>query len=145
MAYEPTEWKTGDIVTSVRMNKIEAGIQNARMVIITLTKSADYEESYKMDADVSLTNREVADLLLDGTMVVVRYDLIVNTAVSTTPPNISPHFFYPAAVYHVNKTTTGNQSAASIRFASILPTGMTLSGDTFELTSEGWTHQPEPQ
>lgn len=27
MAYEPTDWYTGDIVTASRMNKIEAGIE----------------------------------------------------------------------------------------------------------------------
>lgn len=28
MAYTPTTWASGDTVTSARMNKIEAGIQN---------------------------------------------------------------------------------------------------------------------
>ena len=29
MAYEPTTWKSGDVVTSAKLNKIEQGIANA--------------------------------------------------------------------------------------------------------------------
>ena len=29
MAYEPTVWKSGDVVTSAKLNKIEQGIANA--------------------------------------------------------------------------------------------------------------------
>lgn len=29
MPYEPTTWKTGDVVTSAKLNKMEAGIANA--------------------------------------------------------------------------------------------------------------------
>lgn len=28
MAYEPTEWKNGDIITAEKLNKIENGIAN---------------------------------------------------------------------------------------------------------------------
>lgn len=29
MAYEPTEWKSGDVVTSAKLNKLEQGVANA--------------------------------------------------------------------------------------------------------------------
>ena len=29
MSYTPTEWKTGDIVTSTKLNKLEQGVANA--------------------------------------------------------------------------------------------------------------------
>ena len=33
MAYSPTEWKTGDVVTSAKLNKIEQGIADGVMVV----------------------------------------------------------------------------------------------------------------
>lgn len=32
MSYEPTEWKSGDVVTSQKLNKVENGIVNAGLV-----------------------------------------------------------------------------------------------------------------
>lgn len=29
MSYEPTEWKTGDVVTAAKLNKLEDGVANA--------------------------------------------------------------------------------------------------------------------
>ena len=29
MSYEPTEWKTGDVVTAAKLNKLENGVANA--------------------------------------------------------------------------------------------------------------------
>lgn len=31
MAYTPTEWKDGDIITAERLNKLEAGVQNEQV------------------------------------------------------------------------------------------------------------------
>lgn len=33
MAYEPTVWKSGDVVTSAKLNKIEQGIANAALLV----------------------------------------------------------------------------------------------------------------
>lgn len=44
MSYEPTEWKTGDVITSEKLNKIENGIANSGRVIyqdITITEIED--------------------------------------------------------------------------------------------------------
>jgi len=34
MAYEPTNWKAGDIVTSAKLNKIEQGIATGGKIVI---------------------------------------------------------------------------------------------------------------
>ena len=34
MSYEPTEWKSGDVISSVKLNKIENGIVNSDRVKI---------------------------------------------------------------------------------------------------------------
>jgi len=35
MSYEPTTWKSGDTVTSAKLNKIEQGIANAGVLIVS--------------------------------------------------------------------------------------------------------------
>lgn len=31
MAYTPTVWKTGDVITAEKMNKLEEGVQNEQV------------------------------------------------------------------------------------------------------------------
>lgn len=37
MAYEPTTWKTGDVVTSAKLNKLEQGVTAAGGLVVTMT------------------------------------------------------------------------------------------------------------
>lgn len=37
MAYEPTNWKSGDIVTSAKLNKLEKGVQDAGCLAVNAT------------------------------------------------------------------------------------------------------------
>ena len=41
MAYEPTEWKSGDVVTSAKLNKIEGGISSGGVLVITADPDTD--------------------------------------------------------------------------------------------------------
>ena len=41
MAYEPTAWKSGDVVTSAKLNKIEQGIANASSGLLIVKASED--------------------------------------------------------------------------------------------------------
>lgn len=41
MAYEPTEWKSGDVVTSAKLNKMEQGIVGADAFIVEETLESD--------------------------------------------------------------------------------------------------------
>jgi len=34
MAYEPTTWKSGDVVTSAKLNKIEQGIASGGVLVV---------------------------------------------------------------------------------------------------------------
>lgn len=38
MPYEPTNWKSGDVVTSAKLNKIEAGIASGGVLVATDTE-----------------------------------------------------------------------------------------------------------
>lgn len=44
MAYTPTEWVTGDVITAEKLNKAEQGIKDANSVVtVTLTWESDNE------------------------------------------------------------------------------------------------------
>ena len=62
MSYTPTEWKTGDIVSSQRLNKLEEGVKDA------------YEVMFINDADSVLdkTWQEIYDAMAQGKLCVVR-------------------------------------------------------------------------
>lgn len=36
MAYEPTEWKTGDVVTSAKLNKLEEAVAGMSPLVVTV-------------------------------------------------------------------------------------------------------------
>ena len=47
MAYEPTNWKSGDVVTSAKLNKMEQGIANSGGVLfVTVGESNICDKSY---------------------------------------------------------------------------------------------------
>lgn len=42
MAYEPTNWKTGDVVTSAKLNKLEQGVAaGSGVLVVTATEDDD--------------------------------------------------------------------------------------------------------
>lgn len=41
MSYEPTNWKTGDVVTSAKLNKLEEGVAASGMVVPVFTIGQD--------------------------------------------------------------------------------------------------------
>lgn len=41
MPYEPTNWKSGDVVTSAKLNKMEGGIENASLPAVTESDNGD--------------------------------------------------------------------------------------------------------
>ena len=68
MAYTPTAWETGDVVTAAKLNKIEGGVDTAsNPFIVTLTPTAlDY--SGTMDKTVG----EIYEAWLAGKKVIFR-------------------------------------------------------------------------
>jgi len=57
MAYEPTEWQNGDVITAEKLNKAEQGIAAAGPLLVTVTADgATYHEldkSYKEITEAS--------------------------------------------------------------------------------------------
>lgn len=60
MAYEPTTWQDGDIVTANKLNKIEQGITNGGNMIVRIS----YETGI-----LDKTWQEIHDALANGTIV----------------------------------------------------------------------------
>lgn len=55
MAYEPTNWKTGDVVTSAKLNKIEQGIADGGVLVVNRDSSGTLDKTWQeiLDADVA--------------------------------------------------------------------------------------------
>lgn len=66
MAYTPTEWKTGNVITADKLNNMESGIVNANgsVFVVNFTRS----ESGKFIADK--TFQEIATAAANGSLVV---------------------------------------------------------------------------
>ena len=65
MAYEPTTWKSGDVVTSAKMNKLEKGVTDANAVLVV--KESFSTESYVWDC----TYEEIYQHMSNGGAVVL--------------------------------------------------------------------------
>ncbi len=74
MAYNPTVWETGDIITSERLNKMEQGILDAETVVVHVTSDGN-----NMTADLGLdaislavTYGKPVFMLLDNTLISIQ-------------------------------------------------------------------------
>lgn len=61
MAYEPTNWKTGDVVTSAKLNKLENAVANGGWLICNATPVSGTE--YMM---IDKTWQEIHDSIVAG-------------------------------------------------------------------------------
>lgn len=68
MAYEPTEWKSGDVVTSAKLNKIEGGIVGAEPVVVTAT---EYSVDDSTVLRLSATWKEIHDAVTAHKLVII--------------------------------------------------------------------------
>ena len=68
MAYEPTSWKAGDIVTSAKLNKIEGGIVGAEPMVVTATT---YSEDGNTGLRLSATWKEIHDAVTAHKLVII--------------------------------------------------------------------------
>lgn len=66
MAYEPTKWEKGDVITAEKLNKIE----NAMGVLI-ITDAGEKDENGVIE--LSATPRQVHDAVENGRLIVLRY------------------------------------------------------------------------
>lgn len=68
MPYEPTNWKSGDVVTSAKLNKLEQAVAGCSLVVHTTTEGDD-DTGYVTTMDK--TWQEIFDAFSTGASVVV--------------------------------------------------------------------------
>lgn len=73
MPYSPTNWQTGDIVTSEKLNKIEAGIVNFGLSPLKITASKVPNAAYGMPYQLDATAGDIVDALNSGRLVYVEH------------------------------------------------------------------------
>lgn len=71
MAYEPTNWKTGDIVTSEKLNKLENGVAGADGFMAVNGQYDAGDESTAETITLDITAVELYEALTNGAFVVV--------------------------------------------------------------------------
>ena len=65
--YEPTTWRTGDVVTSAKLNKLEKGVEDSGLVVhMTIT-----QEGGTMTVTLDKTYRQIKDAIESGIMPVL--------------------------------------------------------------------------
>ena len=53
MAYTPTEWQTGDVVTAAKLNHMENGIEALNCLVIEVNEQNDYVSDVTREACVT--------------------------------------------------------------------------------------------
>lgn len=70
MAYTPTNWANGDVITSEKLNKIEQGLANGGGGIFMIT--ADMESGTFLFSNVSATFEEATEAYINGMLLILR-------------------------------------------------------------------------
>jgi hypothetical protein len=118
MAYTPTEWKTGDVITAPKLNNIEQGIVNAPGIAV-FEFEAIWDDNNRVVTDVTV--QDVIDAYSAGKLCVASYVVRRSTESADMLPKTFALFDYilpedgGAIAKHldirkVNETTGNTQS-----------------------------------
>lgn len=105
MSYTPTEWKTGDIVSSQRLNKLEEGVKDAYEVMVINDTLGTLDKTWQ----------EIYDAMSQGKMCVVRI------ALGASGGPISTHTVSDAASSGGEYTVTAGTDTYSASSATEYP------------------------
>lgn len=108
MAYEPTEWKSGDVVTSAKLNKLEQGVKGAGVTLVvngiitegTPTLDKTWQEIH--DADFAIIK---APLNEDGTITGYNYIASIGYDSDTQKYVLSTFGIYDGSTVEVTQYT----------------------------------------
>ena len=122
MAYTPTEWQTGDVVTAEKLNKIEGAIEECSSNIFSV--SGLVEASMDPETNITTINKSFNDLVAITQAGVLPF-LIVSTEEGASCSTFI-HSIYTDGVYVAN-FTQGHSSV--IRFFSSDPNSFMTTED----------------
>ena len=109
MAYEPTQWRSGDTITSERLNKMEQGIAGSGDVYVLHTTRT--EVPAENDGGETTTTYSSVELREDGLPICLIIDNAVNGANNTTFASVdflstyNNEFFDYGENLYVNRST----------------------------------------
>lgn len=72
MAYTPTEWKTGDVITAPKLNNIEQGIVNGGDLFVITATNVATRTNPQAQPTLDKTFLEIADAIKTGKVVVLK-------------------------------------------------------------------------
>ena len=91
MSYTPTEWKSGDVVTSAKLNKLEEGVASSGGALIaTLTQTLDGEEWINNGCDKTLDELKAA--MESGVPIIFKNDI-------SSSDTIDIKYFWATSLY----------------------------------------------
>ena len=115
MSYTPTEWKTGDIVTAEKLNKMEDGIENAGGTLIiepTITREGN-TTTYSLHTSFN----DIKNAFLSGRNIVVQFII----------PDSPGYDIYSIRPFVVEEINAVEGDEYGIRFYFETPSGDTCS------------------
>ena len=72
MSYEPTVWKTGDVVTSAKLNKLEQGVADAGgAFVVSVNKTGDWGWEPDAGIEIDKTYNEIYAAVQSGQSVML--------------------------------------------------------------------------
>lgn len=86
MAYEPTNWQAGDVVTSAKLNKMEQGIASGANILVAhaMQEVVDNESSGEEASPTVLKLDKTAREILDADFTIVIIDIPESIMANTT-------------------------------------------------------------
>ena len=98
MAYTPTEWKNGDVITAEKLNKIEGGVANINSVFITNVTATKNGNDYNCVSDA--TFNELKNAYNNGNVIFVRLTVNENDG--------RPESYYTRETLHMTEYVSDN-------------------------------------
>lgn len=71
MAYTPTEWATGDVITAEKLNNIEGGVMAAGPLIVNLSYSSVVNDRYATGSTLDKSYSEIMAAYESGRNIVI--------------------------------------------------------------------------
>ena len=74
--YSPTEWKSGDVVTSEKLNKIETGITRAQTIMVPTSSREVWIDGTNTITikSIQYTAKELADAFISGINIMIHLE-----------------------------------------------------------------------
>lgn len=99
MSYTPTEWKSGDVVTSAKLNKLEEGVASSGGALIATLSETYSEEAQDYVKGCDKTLEELETAMKTGGLVVFRF------ATEITEEMLNVTYYWATQVYDNNTGT----------------------------------------